>query len=121
MAGGICTAYRGRGLLPSSVEVREGGIDPSIRDDGGRAAPWRQIISDVLGAPSPMPPQIAQRPRRRHRRWRGCRAMGMAGAAATGEASGEPVAAARYRALYEIFRDLYTHLRGDFAALARAQ
>jgi sugar (pentulose or hexulose) kinase len=96
-------------------------------DGGARSALWRQIICDVLGRPLSYAPGAARGSAHGVAIVAGA-AVGLWGwqgppTPGAGEQIHEPdpVAGARYRALYQIYRDLYPRLRGDFAALARVQ
>lgn len=98
-----------------------------VMDGGARSALWRQIICDVLGRPLSYGPGAARGSAHGVAIVAGAAVglWGWQGPPATGAGEQvhepDPVAGARYRALYQIYRDLYTRLRGDFAALARVQ
>jgi xylulokinase len=143
-ARGVCvglTLHHGRGHLHRAVleavayafrhhvdVLEEGGHRiRSIRvtDGGARSALWRQIVSDVLGRPLAHAAGADRGSAHGVAIVAGA-AVGLWGwqgpspAQAGGEVhQPEPAAASRYGALYRIYRDLYPHLRGDFAALAR--
>jgi xylulokinase len=145
-ARGVCvglTLHHGRGHLHRAVleavayafrhhvdVLTEGGHRVRrirVMDGGARSALWRQIVSDVLGRPLAYAPGADRGSAHGVAIVAGV-AVGLWGwqgppaADASEEVhEPEPAAADRYGALYQIYRDLYPHLRDDFAALARLQ